>query len=284
MLSLGRFQSGLHLRILPVEIGEEVAVMTDFMTQNELCQQKDEPENKGWKCRIGKPGSPGDLSAPTAKQLHTNMVNDGAMVPSDPPKRSGSWDLDKCTPLSHPFQSHHLIPKMHLPEHDVCVWLAKKAKNSQWELTESTHYDTDDAKNGEALPFASSTYQWKQTSNPAEQERICNTMMDKTGKQLHQGSHTYEDYGEEDSLHANEQPGYLGAVDELLKVINGQTLSHVRLCPDCKKNDTTPRKVRPLQRVVLAMHQASGLMRIIIRKNKRFVSERAAKHLGSANT
>jgi hypothetical protein len=184
--------------------------------------------------------------------------------------------------MAHPYQSHHLIPKMHLPEHDVCVWLAMKAKNSQWELTESTNYDTDDARNGMALPFASNTYQWKNTSDPAEQERICNTMMDKTGKQLHQGSHTYEDYGEEDALHANEQPGYLGAVDELLKVINGQTLAHVQICPECKKSDTKPRKVRPLERVVLAVHEASRLMGTIIQTKKRFVSERAAKHLGAS--
>ena len=53
----------------------------------------------------------------------------------------------------------------------------------------------------------------------AKQETVCNEMMRRTQKQLHQGSHTYEDYGEQDNLHADEQPGYLGAVDELLKVI-----------------------------------------------------------------
>jgi hypothetical protein len=161
------------------------------------------------------------------------MEEQGVVLPSAPAKRAGSWDLDKCTPRAHPYQTHHLIPKMHLPGKDVCVWLAKNAGNSQWQLTESTNYDTDDARNGMTLPFASSTCQWRQTSDPAEQERICNTMMDRTGKQLHQGSHTFIDYGEENALHATEETGYRGAVDQLLKIVNGQTLAHVRICGDC---------------------------------------------------
>lgn len=266
-----------------MEIGEQVGMMNMFMAKDPLCEKKEEQENLGWQCRIGKKGSPGDLDAPTATRLFDNMRAAGAPLPENPPKKAGLWDLDKCTPNAHPFQSHHLIPKMHLPSHKVCVWLAKKAKNGQWELTESTNYDTDDAKNGLALPFASNTHQWKQTSSPDKKTEICNAMMKQTGKQLHQGSHTYEDYGEEDSLHANEQPGYLGAVDELLKVVNGQTLAHMKLCPDCKKNDTKPTKVRPLARVVAAMHQVSQLMASIIGSNKRFVSERAAAYLGSAS-
>ncbi len=33
-------------------------------------------------------------------------------------------------------------------------------------------------------------------------------MMDITKLQLHHNYHSYEDYGDEDELHANEQPGY----------------------------------------------------------------------------
>jgi len=265
-----------------MEIGEEIAVVVDFMQKEPLCDGKKEPEGNGWKCRVGKPGKPGDLAVPTAEQLYSNMKSAGASIPSDPPKKGEYWDLEKCKPSSHPFQSHHLIPKMHLPNHDVCVWLAKQAANKQWKLTESSNYDTDDAKNGMALPFASTTHQWKNTTSAAKKDQICIDMMDLTKKQLHQGSHTYDDYGEEDKLHAKEQPGYLGAVDELLKVVNGQTLNHVKLCPDCKKNASAPFEVRPLRKVVESMHQVSKLLGSIITNNKRFVSERAANHLGAA--
>lgn len=263
-----------------MDIGEEVAAVAEFTTSSPLCKKKEEPEKLGWQCRIGKSGSPGDLPAPTAKRLYDNIKATGGFIPADPPKKGGSWDLDKCTKSAFPFQSHHLIPKMHLPDHDVCMWLAKKAANGEWALDESTNYDTDDARNGMALPFASNTYQWKQASNGMQQQLICNKMMELTGRQLHQGSHTYEDYGEEDKLHAKEKPGYLGAVDKLLDVLHGQTLNHVLLCGDCKKQASKPIKVRPLERVVDSMHQVSHLMGTIIMNNKRFVSEKAARYLG----
>jgi len=264
------------------EIGEEVANVLDFMYEDDLCKHKDEPENNGWQCRIGKKGSPGELSTPTAKQLYDAMVAAGLAMPDDPPKKGGHWDLDHCTPTQHPFQSHHLIPKAHLPKHDVCVFLAKKKKNQDWELTESTNYDTDDARNGLALPFASNTYQWKKAKNAKEEDDVCNMMMFKTGKQLHQGSHTYEDYGEEDDLHAKEQPGYLGAVDRLLEMVHGETMTHVMDCLDCKKSASKPYKIRPLERVVLAVYLVSVQMENIIRTRKRFVSDRASKYVKPA--
>ncbi len=269
-----------------MQIGEQVAMVMVFMDEDKtpLCDKKEESENNGWKCRVGKNGDPGDLGVPTAKRLYDNMVSDGAWIPSKPKKISRKWDLDKCNATTYPFQSHHLIPKMHLPDHDVCVWLAKKAASSEWELTESTNYDTDDARNGQPLPFASTTYQWNESKNldPAsketEQSRICSKMMQVTKKQLHQGQHTKDDFGEQDNLHADEEPGYLGAVDQLLKVVNGQTLNHVVLCPECKKSTSPPKKVRPLPRVVLAMHQVSSAMEAIINSKKRFVSKRAAEY------
>ena len=260
------------------EIGEEIKVIVDFLKEEDLCKHKAEPENNGWQCRIGKKGSPGDLDDPTAERLYENMKKGGVFTPSNPPKIGSDWDLDQCTPAAFPFQSHHLIPKMHLPKHDVCVWLAKKAANKAWKLTESTNYDTDDARNGMALPFASNTHQWNKHSSAAKHDLICNIMMFKTGMQLHQGSHTYTDYGEEDSLHAKEESGYLGAVDQLLKMINGETLNHVTGCGDCKKNQTKPIEVRPLERVILSVHKVSSLMGTIITKRKRFVSKRAAAY------
>jgi A nuclease family of the HNH/ENDO VII superfamily with conserved AHH len=260
-----------------MELSEPVMLAAD-MAEEPLCKGPEEPEKRGWQCRVGKSGSPGDLPDPSASRLHDNMKSTGVFLPSDPPKKDGDWDLEQCTKTAFPFQSHHLIPKMHLPKHDVCVWLALKAANKQWKLTESTNYDTDDAKNGMALPFASNTYQWKHSSNPLEQTRICNAMMQQTGKQLHQGSHTYIDYGEEDLLHQVEGKGYLGAVDKLLEVIHGETMNHVTSCPDCKKTASQPFEVRPLERVVASMHRASHYMGKIIEEGKRFVSKKAAAY------
>jgi hypothetical protein len=262
-----------------MDIGE-VAALATFMTDNPLCKGKQEPENRGWQCRIGKQGNPGDLDTPSADNLKRNMDSAGVSLPAMPPKKNphlglqGSWDLDKCTRTCFPLQSHHLIPKNHLPDHDVCVWLAKRKGNSHWELTESTNFDTDDARNGEPLPFASTTYQWHMANEEEEKDKICNKMMDLTGKQLHQGPHTYDDFGEEDDI---ETAGYLGAVDQLLKVVNGQTLSHVWFCDDCSKTGGKPVKVRPLERVVESMYQVSGHMRSIITSNRRFVSDRASQ-------
>ena len=269
-----------------MEIKEEISKIEKFMTEDPLCKEKEEPENRGWQCRIGKKGSPGDLGVPTAKRLYDNMTKAGFSLPSmpsqkNPKPKKPNWDLEECNPNCYPFQSHHLIPKMHLPGHKVCVWLAKNAANSHWKLTESTNYDTDDARNGMPLPFASTTYQWGQTMTPldlTEQEKICNRMMFLTKKQLHQGSHTYEDYGEQDNLHADEQPGYRGVVDELLKVVNGQTMNHVWFCNDCNKSYSKPIKVRPLERVVLSVHQVSSIMGSIITGHKRFVSNKAAQY------
>lgn len=274
---------------IKLDIGEQVNILIAFVKDEPLCKKEEEPENRGWKCRIGKKGDPGDLGLPTAKRLHDNMKKpeSGISLPAKPKKTSGSWDLDSCQLMRFPFQSHHLIPKMHLPDHDVCVWLARNAANSHWELTESTNYDTDDARNGTPLPFASTTHQWKAAKSPldiAEQGRVCNEMMRLTQKQLHQGQHTYDDYMEQDELHADEQPGYLGAVDELLKVVNGETLKHVIGCDECKKSQSKPVKVRPLERIVLSMYQVSALMGSIIISHKRFVSNRAADYFGKGSS
>lgn len=263
-----------------MEIGEEVAALEQFIDDNPHCDGIDEPDNAG-KCRIGDPGKPGDLSTPTPEQLYKNMVDAEVELPSDPPRKEGLWDLYQCNSSSHPFQSHHLIPKKHLPKKDVCVWLAVNFKSQQWKLKASTNYDTDHARNGMALPFASTTYQWSKANTPEKKTNLCDWMMHLTSKQLHQGSHTYKEYdrGEEEALHANEQPGYLGAVDELLDTVHGEMLTHVQVCDYCKsKEPAKPIKVRPLQSVVEHMYQVSMLMGQIITKRKKFVSARAAAH------
>lgn len=273
---------------ISMQIGEEVAALGKLIMESSLCRGENEPKLKG-KCRIGETGSPGDLPKPTPERLYKNMrkPSSGVILPDMPSKinpkpRKPNWDLEECDPNCFPFQSHHLIPKKHLPSQKVCVWLAKNAANSHWKLIESTNYDTDDAQNGMPLPFVSTTYQWDHSKVPKKDEEkqkwLCYEMMWRTGKQLHQGSHTIDDFGEEDSLHANEEPGYLGAVDELLKVVNGQTLNHVWFCNDCNKSKSKPYEVRPLERVVESMHQVSKIMGSIITGFKRFVSERSAEY------
>lgn len=261
----------------------EPTTLGAIIDEKPLCNKDKEQELPNSECRIGKKGSPGELDDPTAERLYQNMKKAEALIPSDPPKKGDYWDLDQCTPLAYPLQSHHLIPKMHLPKHKVCVWLAQKKKNADWELEKSTNYDTDDARNGMSLPFASNTYQYKNAKDSAEKDQVCNTMMEKTKKQLHQGSHTYDEYdgGEEPALHENEENGYLGAVDQLLKVVNVAAMKHYESCNDCKKSTTKPIKVRPLERIVNAIHQASGLMGNIITANKKFVSKRAANYFQS---
>jgi hypothetical protein len=260
-----------------MEVGEGVGKIQKVMNKKPLCKKKDDDPDENWECRIG---NVGELPTPTAAKLNENMKKDKVFTPKDPKKIGSDWDLYACSQTAFPYQSHHLIPKMHLPKHDVCVWLTKKKPNKEWALKSSTNYDTDGSRNGLALPFASNTYQWKHTSNPIKKAAICNKMMQLTRRQLHQGSHTYTDYdyGEEDSLHEMEGQGYLGAVDQLLSMVSMQVLKHLMICDDCKKTDKKPRKVRPLERVVEAMYEVSAVIKTMIAARTIFVSERAAMY------
>jgi hypothetical protein len=254
-----------------MEINEEVAKL-EAATKDSLCKHKDEPEKRNWKCRIGK--DVGDLPKPSAARLRHNMGK-------EPYPKSTKWKLSDCNPNHFPPEYHHLIPKNHLPDHPVCVWLAQKAGNGEWQLTGSTTYDTDAADNGVALPNATPTTEWKKAAGkPIKENEICEMMMDLTGMQLHQGNHTYDDYDEGDDNNELKAPGYLGAVDELLDVIDGQALTHYKGCPYCCKNsESKPIQAHPLERIVASMHHASTIMEHIIKTNKRFVSQRAAAHI-----
>ena len=262
-----------------MEINEEVTSLEEFIAENKHCKKKKEPPYKG-KCRIGDPGSPGDEDAPTPERLYQNMVDAEVELPDKPPRKKGLWDLYKCTEFAFPFQSHHLIPKKHLPKRDVCMWLAKQFNGKKYKLTGSTDYDTDDAQNGMPLPFVSTTYQWNRATTEAKKSNVCNWMMHLTKLQLHQGSHTYKDYGEEAELHATEKTGYLGAVNQLLETVHNEALAHYKVCDDCKSQGTAnPVEIRPLRAVVAHMYQVSMLMGQIITSRKRFVSRRAANYV-----
>jgi len=268
-----------------VEIGEAVSVLMSVAAPDDLCQGVNEPELEGHKSRIGKVGEETNVSA---ERLNRNMKNAGVTLPGDPPKaktkkgkKSAWWDLEGCNAGKFPYQSHHLIPKMHLPKHAVCQFLAVKAGKQKWKLEKSTNYDTDSELNGLALPFASNTYQYKTAKNPAAKQDVCNEMMKITQRQLHQGSHTNTDYLEQAGLHAKEKTGYLGRVDELLNVVNAQALFHYRYCTPCKKEPSDPQKIRPLERVVEATYEVSAIIATMIVERNIFVSKRAALYVAS---
>jgi hypothetical protein len=268
-----------------MEIGEAVSVLMSVAASDDLCQGEDEPPLEGNKSRIGKVGEDTKVSA---ANLNKNMKAAKAFLPGDPPKaktkkgkNSAWWDLDGCTAAKFPYQSHHLIPKMHLPKHAVCQFLAVKAGKKKWKLEKSTNYDTDSDRNGLALPFASNTYQYKTAKNAVAKQKVCNEMMNVTQRQLHQGSHTNTDYLEEAGLHAKEKTGYLGRVDELLNLINDEALHHYRYCKDCKKEESDPQKIRPLERVVEATYEVSAIIATMIVERNIFVSKRAALYVAS---
>jgi hypothetical protein len=255
-----------------VEINEVVAL--DAMTTNKdenYCDGKD-PDPKKFKCRIANLAG----AAPTASRLLKNMKRVKMPVPKKPsPGRMGAgWDIAKCSRNVYPFQTHHLIPKKHLPTHRVCTWLAKSyTENPKFQLLNDNNYDTDHANNGYCMPFVSGTLQWKQAGdNKIKQQKAACQMMKKTGIQLHQGSHSYEGFGGEDE--GVESKGYLQAVDELLSRINRGCKRHVQKCNVCKKSDAKP-NIMPVEGVVRQMDQASRVMKFWIDSNKVFVSKLA---------
>src|SRR5260370_1130091 len=131
-----------------MELMEAVSVVISVADADELCKGEDEPPYKGGNCRMAKHGEETDVSA---EQLNKNMEGE-EFLPEDPlPKiklgKKEWWDLDKCNAGTFPYQSHHLIPKMHLPKHAVCQFLAKKAGKKKWKLKQSTNYDTDSNRN-----------------------------------------------------------------------------------------------------------------------------------------
>ena len=126
------------------------------------------------------------------------------------------------------------------------------------------------------MPFVSNTHQWHAAGSDEKKKQDCaNLLMRKTGIQLHQGSHTFENFGEEEE--GLETKSYLGAVNELLDRIHRASLNHVaRPCAVCNKGDTKP-NVRPVESIVRQMDQASLILKLKIKANQIFVSERAYK-------
>jgi len=252
------------------EIAEAVKVLVTQTKKEKYCDGVEE-SGHGWSSRIDGYGA-----TPTAKQLFSNMKKAGITVPAMPKRSRGYWMLDDCRRNRFPFQSHHLIPKKHLPKHAVCVWLTHKwKKDPKYQLSEDTNFDTDHARNGYFMPFASNIDAWSKARGDPAKQTVCDELTRKTGIQLHQGSHTRQKYGDDiDDIETN---GYITQVDELLDLVNAPTLVHVRTCNECKGKQSGKIKVQPLEPVVKLVYLVAELLKSLIRSNRIFVSERACE-------
>jgi hypothetical protein len=267
------------------EIAEAVNVLVDMVKNKDekYCKHKESPRDD-WKCCISGLAPPEPTPARLLASLEKHKPDE---VPDKDllDKKKGKWDIKSCSPAAFPFQAHHLIPKKHLPTHRVCTWLAHKQNENalpEYQIEHNNNYNTDHANNGYCMPFVSTTYQWDAAGDDeTKQKDAAFMMMDQTHIQLHQGSHSYTQFGEEEDdteedMEKNEGTGYLGAVDELLSRINNAAQRHVKRCKICNKNGAAkPDNVRPVESVVKQMDQASLILKLKVVANEIFVSRRA---------
>jgi hypothetical protein len=271
-----------------MELGEAVG-MLGTMTQNtrENYCEAEESDRSDWKCCIS--GLAGPEPAPS--RLLRRMKNRQGVKGYERPvpdksklkKRRAKWDIESCSREHFPFQTHHLIPKKHLPTHIVCTFLAKSYdKHPKYQLEKDSNYDTDHANNGYNMPFISTTAQWAEAGDdPEKQALAAYDLMFLTGIQLHQGSHSYEDFGEEDEDAGMETEGYLTATDKFLKQVFNAAQRHVKCCAICKKAKGKPDNIRPVESVVRHVDQVSLILLLKLRAKHIFVSERAFQYLAT---
>jgi hypothetical protein len=260
-----------------------VAMIDDEAEKSKECKGK--PAKKGWKARINKGvGSLGDCDA---DRLYKAMKKASARLRKRPGKKTFTpkqsqrkWQLSRCGQTSFPLQAHHLIPKNHLPKHEVCAFLGAGAMHSlPFDLIEDTEYDTDHANNGYCLPYASALAEWKNASTTEKTD-----IAYRTRRQLHQGSHrelqytadteaAEEDDGDASSDHS-QGPGYLAAVSELLDLVLGHAYNHTMYCEVCKPDDTK-KTIYPREAVIRHVDQVSSVLKLLMDGGRIFVSKRA---------
>ena len=257
-----------------MQLGEAIALTT--VTQEEPKCNPKSVDTKSWKAVIDKiKGGEGSASA-----LLENMSKEGFEPPEYPRRKSGLADLFQCTRSSFPCQTHHLIPEKQLPDHNVTAWLTdspkSKCKHKEYKMTGDTEYDTNGAKNGYYMPFASTTYQWNVAKTAQLKNKICFEMMRLTKLQLHQGRHSMsKDYGEDPDV--EDFSPYKKQVEEFLSEIERQVTTHVDSCvANCKKNGKE--KIPPLASTVRMVEQASFLLKVLLQRGKIVVSARAGAY------
>ena len=277
-----------------METGETIsAAFQKGLEKDPFCDgEKSDPTN--WQARINQWGSKGGC---TGKNLYDSLrkwngKKTGFLSGPQPyvAKPSGSgfkWDFGKVDEDHFPIQAHHLIPKNFLPDHPVCTFLAKKyTKHPKYKLTADTEYSNDHAHNGYCMPYATPLAEWKEAgSNDSYKLGISFSMMEETGRQLHQGSHREGPYDgppdadpdEEASIHPS---GYLNAVRKYLNAVLSVTEDHVDECTICKPSDSK-KDVQPIAATVEHMDQVSGIIKLLVDANRIFVSEPASLWLKS---
>jgi hypothetical protein len=263
-----------------------VAMMEDVIGSSPDCKKK--PATASWKARISKVGT-NDSCDPDRLYQHMSAQADAVNEQPGPDafvakKKMSTWRLADCDEGQFPMQAHHLIPKNHLPKHDVCAFLAKKAKHGlPFKLKNDAPYSNDHENNGYCLPYASALSEW-QGASADKKSQTAFVLMGLTGRQLHQGSHREHQYtpetdaAEEDdddpgSDHS-QSPGYLAAVDELLDLVLMHEFSHVMVCSVCKADDDKP-DILPRKAVARHMDQASLILKVLMDAQRIFVSKRA---------
>ncbi len=274
-----------------------VSLMNLSKENDPKCNEED--KDPGWKSRVNDHNS---QETCTGARLYENMDKKRAKHEKDgmgyvPVKSAGtSWDLSMVNEKNFPVQAHHLIPKNFLPDHKVCRWLAiKYKKDPVYELKYDSDYDTDAEENGYCMPYATPMAEWK--GDQSEKSACAFKVMEKTGVQLHQGSHatvldadkiaalagrpiipTIVDTGggagtdelEEAKIHS---PGYLNRVKILLNVVDAKALAHAKKCPICQKTKEGGKiKVLPTQDMTRLMHRVSKIIKILCTANVMHVS------------
>jgi hypothetical protein len=291
-----------------MELGEAIGL--DFVDVKELapnCENNKKKKEGDWKARVNGLGtdtkkcSGGNLydeSPHGLKHRREEHFKDKNLGYVPEKKGNDHWlsgGLDAVDPENFPLQAHHLIPKNFLPKHHVCLWLCKNFdKDDTYKLKEDTYYNTDHANNGYAMPYATPLKEWKKAKNDDAKCHVAYRVMEKTGIQLHQGSHAeFMDIGkvkakipaslrhlpsaasagsddmEEDSIHA---AGYLNTLKKWLDGVASQINEHVEKCGVCKGEQDSKGKieVQPLEDSVKLMNQVSYITKVFLKMNLMF--------------
>jgi hypothetical protein len=278
------------------QVGEKLnAALEKSLKDDEYCDNK-KSDSTNWEARINDWGTNKNCSAPRLfgdmERVNNSGKKEGYLGPPKPfvakPGVVGyQWDMKKCNKSHFPLQAHHIIPKNHLPLHGVCTFLAMGyTKSKKYKLTADTPYDTDHNNNGYCMPYATPLAEWKSAKDDDDKTEVCNKIMDKTGRQLHQGSHKGRGYqadppvaDEETGIHAD-IPGYLDTINDFLDTVQQGAINHLeKPCTVCKPA-AGKKEIQPLEAVVRHMDQVSGLVKLLADANIIFVSEPAYDHWG----
>jgi hypothetical protein len=263
-----------------MEFGEVLAQVFASRMPEKFCDEAGRHET--WTVRVTGYCTNGSKEDPTGTRLAANLLDTDPGYTQDPSpwqpsgvtQPTGQVDLSTVTDSAFPSQAHHLIPKSDLPGHPICAFLCKSWSSSEvkYQLRSDSCFDSDDARNGYFMPYASSSHQWSIASKD-DKNRIVDFLTCVTGIQLHQGKHATGSFDrEEDGV---ETGGYLETVQKFLKLLFERVCAHCDGCPDCAKPEGDKVLVYPSRLVVEQMFQISQFLRTLLKASAIFVSKRA---------